>query len=146
MSSVISICIGGSGIKIGKAALEVNAMEHGIDPDGFFKDEEASRRAEVDHNVLFREDSLGRWTPRSIFIDLESEEIDSLLTSEIGQLVEPGQWYSGHEAGVLKTCDRQNIGKDVNWDIWRREVEQCDRVEDILVYSCSYGGAGSGLT
>ena len=28
----------------------------------------------------------------------------------------------------------------------RREAEQCDRVEDFLVYSSSYGGTGSGLT
>ena len=90
MSSVISVCIGGTGVKLGKAALELNAEEHGIAPDGFLKDEEAGRGADIDHNVLFREDSLGRWTPRSIFVDLESNQIDDLLTSDIGQLVEPG--------------------------------------------------------
>ena len=30
-------------------------------------------------------------------------------------------------------------------DFFRREAEQCDRVQDVLVYSCQYGGAGSGL-
>merc|ERR1719469_603073 len=102
MSSVISVCIGGAGVKVGKAALEVNAEEHGLGADGFFKDESAARLAEVNHNILFREDSLGRWTPRSIFFDAESDDIDGLLRSDIGQLVEPGQWLSGHFASVYE--------------------------------------------
>ena len=40
--------------------------------------------------MLFREDVLGRWTPRSIFVDLEPNQIDDLLRSDIGQIVEPG--------------------------------------------------------
>ena len=56
MSSVISVCIGGTGVKVGKACLELNAEEHGLSADGFFKDEEMARSASVNHNVLFRED------------------------------------------------------------------------------------------
>ena len=84
MSSVISVCLGGTGVNIGKACLELNAEEHGLAPDGFFVDEDKARSATINHEVLFREDSFGRWTPRSIFFDLESDNIDKLLTSEIG--------------------------------------------------------------
>ena len=91
----------------------------------------------MNHNVLFREDSLGRWTPRTLLFDTASNEIDELLSSEIGQLVEPGQWLSGHESGVYETRSSSTIGKDVyNDELFRREAELCDRVEDILVYSC----------
>ena len=39
MSQIISIHLGGAGINIGKACLELNSEEHGIGPDGFFVDE-----------------------------------------------------------------------------------------------------------
>ena len=79
MSQVIQVAFGGTGVNIGKACLELSAEEHGIGPDGFFKDEEAALESGINHNVLFREDSMGCWTPRSIFFDIESEAIDSLL-------------------------------------------------------------------
>ena len=82
--------MGGAGVKIGKACIELNAQEHGIQTDGFFRDEEASRATDANHSVLFREDSMGLWTPRSIFLDRESDQINELLSSDIGQMVEPG--------------------------------------------------------
>ena len=85
MSSVISICIGGAGVNIGKSCLELNAEEHGIGADGFLIDEENYDASTINNNVLFRENSWGRWAPRSIFIDLEPDNIDQLLTSDIGQ-------------------------------------------------------------
>ena len=39
MSQVISVYIGTPGVNIGKACLEQYAEEHGIAPDGYFKDE-----------------------------------------------------------------------------------------------------------
>ena len=68
--------MGGAGVNIGKACLELNAEEHGIDTDGFLKDEESFNTGAINNNVLFREDSLGSWTPRSVFIDLEPDNID----------------------------------------------------------------------
>ena len=90
--SVISVNLGGAGVNIGKACIERNAQEHGIGTDGFFIDEDAARTTDINHDVLFREDSIGRWTPRSIFIDVENEAIDRLLMSEVGELVGPSQF------------------------------------------------------
>ena len=97
MSQVVSFYFGGAGINIGKACLEQTAQEHGIGADGFFKDEAVARQGEydIDHLVHFREDSLGRWTPRSIFLDSDRGSIEELRRSEIGQLLEPGQWKYG---------------------------------------------------
>ena len=69
MSQVISISVGGAGVNIGKEAIKLNAEEHGIGYDGFLEDEEY----QANHHVHFREDSMGRWTPRSIFADLEAD-------------------------------------------------------------------------
>ena len=63
MSSVITVCLGGAGVNMGKSWLELTAEEHGLGPDGFFKDEDVARSTDINHNVLFREDSFGRWTP-----------------------------------------------------------------------------------
>ena len=74
MSQIITINIGGAGVNIGKAALELSAEEHGIWYDGFFKGDEEARRAsekgDIDHLVMFNESSAGQWTPRSLFIDV----------------------------------------------------------------------------
>ena len=42
MSQVITVNIGGTGVNLGKACLELNAAEHGIGLDGYFKDEESA--------------------------------------------------------------------------------------------------------
>ena len=62
----------------------------GLHQTAFFIDEEAARAQDANHSILFREDSMGRWTPRSIFLDLESDQINELLVSDIGQMVELG--------------------------------------------------------
>ena len=96
MREAISIYGGGFGVSLGKACLEQYAEEHNIAGDGFFKDEQRARDCQVNnkirHNVHFRENSYGQWTPRSLFFDMETDHIDSLLQSEIGQMIQPGQW------------------------------------------------------
>ena len=59
MSQILTINVGGTGVKLGKAALELSTAEHGIGPDGFFVDENAARAADMNHHVLFRENSIG---------------------------------------------------------------------------------------
>ena len=76
MSQLITINIGGTGVKLGKSALELSTAEHGIGIDGFFTDENAARAADVNHHVLFRENSIGQWTPRSVFIDNDPDHIN----------------------------------------------------------------------
>ena len=68
----------------------------------------------MNHNILFTEDSFGKWRPRSVFIDCESENVNSMLNSEDTKgLVEPENCVSGHEAGVYETRSHYTIGKDL---------------------------------
>ena len=87
MSQVITVNVGGTGVNLGKASLELNTAEHGIGLDGYFKDEETAQNTGINNHVLFRENSIGQWTPRSIFIDNDPDSINSLLTSPTGELV-----------------------------------------------------------
>ena len=51
MSQVITMCIGGAGVNIGKSALELSAAEHAIGSDGLLiGDEEEKRRTEDQAN------------------------------------------------------------------------------------------------
>ena len=87
MSQVITVNIGGTGVNLGKASLELNAAEHGIGLDGYFKNEDSAQYTGINNHVLFRENSLGQWTPRSIFIDNDPDSINTLLNSPAGELV-----------------------------------------------------------
>ena len=76
MSQIITINIGGAGVKMGQAQLELFTKEHGISTDGFI---ERDTGTDINHLPLFRENSIGKWTPRSIFVDLEPDQIDNLV-------------------------------------------------------------------
>ena len=122
--SVISVNIGGAGVNIGKACLEVSAEEHGLGTDGFFIDEDVARSSDINHHVVFREDSIGRWTPRSLFIDVENDAIDQLLSSNIGELVAPSQFRQANQSGVYYFRANYTIGRDFfDEDLFRREAE-----------------------
>ena len=61
MSQIITINIGGAGVNLGKAALELSCQEHGIGHDGYLTGDEQTRRIqdEIAHHVLFKESSAG---------------------------------------------------------------------------------------
>ena len=71
---MISLNFGGAGVKIGQSFIEKGAQEHSIGADGYFKvDEDLARSSDMNNYVHFRENSLGKWTPRSILVDCESD-------------------------------------------------------------------------
>ena len=76
---MISLHVGGAGVNIGKSCIKQYASEHGIEPDGYMLDETTSSDVDVNNYVHFRENSLGRWTPRSLFFDSDPSAIDRLL-------------------------------------------------------------------
>ena len=101
----------------------------------------------MNNHVHFRENSLGKWTPRSILFDCESDDVDSVLASDIGSILEANQSICGHESAVYHSRSHYTIGKElIDMDALRRESEQCDQVEDFLIFSSQYGGTGSGFT
>ena len=76
---------------------------------------------------------------------MESEGITSLLESEVGQLIEPGQWACERLQATMYT-EASMYGRDIlESNIIRREAEQCDRVSDFLFALSLYGGTGSGF-
>ena len=85
----------------------------------------------------------------SIFIDNDPDSINSLLTSPVGELVNYDQYVFGQESATFKNkADRlskeeSNMGISM-MDIMRREAEQCDLINDIIIQTSQMGGTGSG--
>ena len=147
MSQIITINVGGAGVNIGKAALELSAEEHGIGYDGYLEGDEEVRRIEEDvkHDVLFRESSAGTWTPRSLFFDVQSDQIGSLLSDPVGELVETWQYLTANRASTGVYTDGFELAEPA-LETFRREAEQCDVVKDVILFNATGGGTGSGLS
>ena len=99
--------------------------------------------------MLFRENILGKWTPRSIFIDMEDNNINALERSpECGGLIETEQCCSYGESGA----HAMHVGYEVSgWidqikEVIRREAEQCDLVTDFQFNNATAGSTAAGLT
>ena len=125
-------------------------QEHGIGPDGFFVSEEAEIKMEgVNTSILFSEDSIGRWRPRSLFFDNDADQINGLLADRVvGDLIQPEQYCYGDTVSTydyrLFKVDRNLL--DCSCELIRRETESMDSVGDFIFYSAQGGGTGSGLS
>ena len=83
MTEIITINIGQCGTQIAQSFLELACLEEGISPDGTLKDDTKSKEIEKDtsskhkknsqHKILFDERPDGRYIPRSIMIDLNTD-------------------------------------------------------------------------
>jgi hypothetical protein len=56
---------------MGNACWELYCLEHGIQPDGFIKNDDDAGLEVDSYNTFFAETSSGKHVPRALFIDLE---------------------------------------------------------------------------
>ena len=81
MTEIITINIGQCGTQIAQSFLELACLEEGISPDGTLKEdpksskETSSKRDNTRHKILFDERPDGRFTPRSVMIDLNTDQL-----------------------------------------------------------------------
>jgi tubulin alpha len=81
LAECISIHLGQAGIQTGNQCWELYCLEHGITPDGFFKEGKAAggtagTSTDDSFNTFFSETSAGRHVPRAVFVDLEPTVCD----------------------------------------------------------------------
>ena len=105
--------------------------------------------AEVNHHLLFREDSWGRWTPRSLFFDQEVDQLDALMVSSLGDLVEPRAILLGSDYTDRLGPNAARSNEKHRWifdflleDRVRYMTEQCDSTPDFLINSSQHGCVG----
>ncbi|ELU38976.1 beta-tubulin 2 tubb2 [Rhizoctonia solani AG-1 IA] len=90
---------------------------------------------QLDHlDVYFTEiEGYGRYVPRSIQVDLESGVCNRLRSGPLGALFRPDTFINGEN------------GAGNNFEVLRKQVEQCEALQGFQLIHSLGGGSGSGL-
>uniref|UniRef100_A0A674JWU9 Tubulin/FtsZ GTPase domain-containing protein n=1 Tax=Terrapene triunguis TaxID=2587831 RepID=A0A674JWU9_9SAUR len=67
----ISVHVGQAGVQIGNACWELFCLEHGIQPDGTFKNQPNKVNNDDSFNTFFSETVTEKHVPRAVMVDLE---------------------------------------------------------------------------
>ncbi|KYO36639.1 hypothetical protein Y1Q_0024324 [Alligator mississippiensis] len=97
MRECISIHIGQAGVQIGNACWELFCLEHGIQPDGTFKNPSNKPNYDDSFTTFFSETVTGKHVPRAVMVDLEPTVVDEVRAGTYRQLFHPEQLITGKE-------------------------------------------------
>ncbi|KAK9512518.1 hypothetical protein O3M35_000921 [Rhynocoris fuscipes] len=160
MREVISINIGQTGVQLGSICWQLYCIEHGIDSEGHVTDESLpgfggdhfSKRdycLQDGFSSFFYELEKGKFSPRTIFIDLEPTVIDELLRGPYRKFYSVSNTICGKEdaannyaRGYYSPCVEF---MDLIIDPIRKMTENCDSLQGFMIYHSYGGGTGSGL-
>ena len=149
MREIITICVGGAGVRIGAKFWELLCLEHGISPDGQ-PNPDFSGNAGDSRRSFFNEMESGKLVPRTIFVDVEPTSVDEIHTGPYKDLFNPEYFVSGREDGGCGSFARAyNVWNTINDDVMDRIeglTQECDSCQGFLIIHSLGGGAGSGLT
>lgn len=145
MKEIISIHIGQAGCQIGHACWELFCLEHGIEPDGRLR----SDRCDPSMLTFFEE--IGqKFTPRMLYIDLESTVLNEVRRGIYRDLFHPDRIITGKEdaasnyARAYFTLGHELIEHVLNQI--RRLADQTNSLQGFVVFHSLGGGTGSGFT
>ncbi|XP_010019482.1 PREDICTED: tubulin alpha-8 chain-like, partial [Nestor notabilis] len=93
----ISIHVGQAGVQIGNACWELFCLEHGIQPDGTFKDVQDKLNNDDSFTTFFNETGTGKHVPRAVMVDLEPSVVDEVRAGTFRELFHPEQLITGKE-------------------------------------------------
>ncbi|CAF3559309.1 unnamed protein product [Rotaria sp. Silwood1] len=145
MKEIICLHVGQAGCQIGHACWELFCLEHGIQPDGTLS------LNDTDQSILtFFEDIGHKYTPRMLYIDLETTVLDEVRTGTYRQLFHPDRIISGKEDAASNYARGYfTIGNElINHvlDQIRRLTNQCHSLQGFIIFHSFGGGTGSGFT
>jgi tubulin alpha len=99
--------------------------------------------------VFFSEEEPDKFTPRSIFVDLEPTAIDEIRMGSNKNLFYPEQLVSGKEDAANNYARGQyTIGKDIlphALDSIRKLANSCTSLQGFIIINSIGGGTGSGF-
>lgn len=144
---VITVNVGGAGVRIGAAVLNQYLAEHQIELDG--TPGEGFDRDSTTLTTFFEETRIGSYVPRSVSVDLEPSALDALRHGPLADVVHPEFLVNGKEDAANNFArGYYTVGKemmDVVSDRIRKLVENCDSVQGFMVNHSLGGGTGSGM-
>jgi len=148
MREVISIHVGQAGCQIGNACWELYTLEHGLSPDGRVQATSPSQNDDG-FTTFFSETGSGKHVPRSIYVDLEPNVIDSVKTGTFRSLFHPETMISGKEDAANNYArGHYTVGKeliDTVLDRLRKLADACSGLQGFFVFHSFGGGTGSGF-
>ncbi|XP_074861518.1 tubulin alpha-8 chain-like isoform X1 [Carettochelys insculpta] len=146
----ISVHVGQAGVQIGNACWELFCLEHGIQPDGTFKNQSNKLNDDDSFATFFRETGTGKHVPRAVMVDLEQTVVDEVRTGTYRQLFHPEQLITGKEDAANNYArGHYTIGKDrieLALDRIRKLTDACSGLQGFLIFHSFGGGTGSGFT
>ncbi|XP_047366387.1 tubulin alpha chain-like [Vespa velutina] len=145
---VVTIFIGQAGTQVANACWELFCLEHGLRPDGFFQ--RGYRPIDEYYYTFFGPTVTGKFTPRTVIVDLEPSVVDEIRTGVYRNLFNPSSLITGKEDAANNFArGYYSIGeeiKDLVLDRIRIICEACSRLTGFIVFRSFGGGTGSGLT
>ncbi|NWI01998.1 TBA8 protein, partial [Tichodroma muraria] len=146
----ISVHVGQAGVQIGNACWELFCLEHGIQPDGTFKDLQDKLSSDDSFTTFFNETATGKHVPRAVMVDLEPTVVDEVRTGSFRELFHPEQLITGKEDAANNYArGHYTIGKesiDMVLDRVRKLTDACSGLQGFLIFHSFGGGTGSGFT
>jgi tubulin alpha len=127
---VLHLHIGSAGIEIGKHCWQLYCLEHNLDVDGCTSSEQNPPQCFSSESIA---DNKKKFRPRALFINFDSNEMDSIKTSNLTNLFDHNQF-------LLATDFPDSI-----FDRIRKQIEICDHFQGFMI-SHSTSGKCSDLT
>ena len=154
MREVISIHIGQAGIQLGNACWQLFCLEHGIQPDGQFEPQKATKQKSTENDekhfeAFFRCGDNEKYVPRSVYIDHDNTAIDEVRAGIYRELFQPESLISGKECGASSFARGRLLGErniEQYMESINKVAEDCSGLQGFIVYAAAGGGTGSGLT
>ncbi|KAI8089757.1 tubulin alpha-1 chain [Halteromyces radiatus] len=148
MREIISVHVGQAGIQIGNACWELYCLEHGLQPDGHFMEDNSSESNDA-MQTFFSEANGRKYVPRTVMVDLEPTVVDEVRTGTYRQLFHPEQLISGKEDAANNYArGHYTVGKemvDSVLDRIRKLADNTNGLQGFLVFHSFGGGTGSGF-
>lgn len=147
----ISLNLGQAGCQLGGTTWELFCLEHGIQPDGTFQNNEKERGEKRTHDphAFFQELGSGKMVPRALFVDLDPSVIDEIRKGSHGKLFHPNDLISGKEDAANNFArGRFVIGREKIDEVIervRKLAENCDAVQSFNLFQSVGGGTGGGF-
>jgi len=148
MREVISVHVGQAGCQLGNACWELYTLEHGLSADGRVINPTPSQNDDG-FSTFFSETGTGKHVPRSVYVDLEPNVIDSVRTGTFRSLFHPETLISGKEDAANNYArGHYTVGKeliDTVLDRLRKLADACSGLQGFFVFHSFGGGTGSGF-
>jgi len=149
MREIITIHIGQAGIQLGSSFWELLCLEHGIQPDGFIPSGSFGTGDDCFMRFFSEDWTSGKFTAKSVFIDLEPDVIDQLKTGTYREIFPVDHMIFGKEdTGQNFARGYGDAGKqyiDTCLDRIRKVADGCSGLHGFIIFNSVGGGTGSGL-